>query len=630
MRTFALLALVGLSACFNKTPPEDAVSGTTGSAGGTTTDSTGATTGSATGTGAVGDVATPAVLTEEQKAIARRQKATEATALLTTGKFEDSRRALSLLKELEADLPDSPTVAYNMGLAQEQLGNRAMAEQAYRRATQLDPELAEAWLRLGGLAEAGGDINYASQVYGQGMRAAPENMDLHVAAIGVLVRQGRLDEAEAEAKKALGINANAQAIYANLALIYIEQGRLELGKFIINRAFNFVDGAKDNAHLHAYLGRIFYLEDHPFAARDSYEKALELDPELLDAMLFLSEVHLDNRAYNALVPMLESAVKVAPDDPAIHMNLGIGYRGLQRFEEAEKEYRKVMELAPGRPEPLLNLAMLYGDHQKKYDEAMAILDQYKGMVGADVELADTWVQQYEEEKERAARAEARRKRAEERRKKREEEQRFLEEFERKKQEEEEAARRAAEEAARAAEAGGGAGTPEATPGTDVAPEATPGTDSAPEATPGTEAAPTGAATPEPAVTPEATPEAAPTPEATPEAAPTPEVTPEAAPTPEATPTPEAAPTGAATDTPAPEAAQPEASAPASAPGSWIDAVHDAADDGTAPAEPVSEPADSTPEPAAPSEPAAEDAAGQSGESAEPAPEESPPAENPWG
>ena len=569
MRTFTFVALLTLSGCFQKTPPEPAVPdgaapSATGSSG------VAATTG--TGVAGLPESMVPAVLTEEQKAIARREKAKEATALLTTGQFEDARRALSLLEELQTELPESATVVYNLGLAQEQLGNRALAEQAYRRATQIEPELGAAWLRLGALAEAGGDINYAVQVYGNGMRAAPDDMDLHVASIGVLVRQGRLDEAEASAKRALGINANAQAIYANLALIYIQQDRLELGKFIINRAFNFVDGAQENAHLHAYLGRIFYLEDHHFEARASYEKALELDPELLDAMIFLSEVHLDNRAYMAMVPLLEQAVEVAPKDASIHMNLGIGYRGLGKFEEAEKEYRRVIELSPGRAEPFLNLAILYGDHQKKYDEAMEILVQYRGMAGADIELADAWAVQYEEEKERARRTEERRKRAEERRKKREEEQRFLEEFERKKQEEEERLRQLeAEQAAQGA----------ATPSPD--PSAQPGAE--PAAAPGTEPAdaPT---TPEPGTEPADAP-TTPTPGTEPAAAP---VTPEAG-----------------------------SEAPA---------------DGTTPAQPVSVPPDSTPEPAAPSEPtpgpSSEDAAGQPGEDAGSSTEEPTTPENPWG
>ncbi len=477
MRVVLVLSLLGLSACLIKKPPTtdptqpQAVTTAGSSAPVASADP------AAAGTSTMPPTAVPAVLTAEQEAIARRQKAQEATSILTTGKFEDARRALTLLRELEQDLPESAQVAYNLGLAQEQLGNLAMAEQSYRKATKLDPLLGEAWLRIGQVAEQMGDKGRALSVYQQGIRAAPEAMELYVARISILLAQGRHQEAEKAAKDALGVNANALNIYANLALIYIQQDKLELGKFIIGRAINFVDGADTNTHLHAYLGRIHYLQEHPFEARSEYERALALDPEMLDALLFLSELHMDNRAYGAMVPLLERARKISPDDPAIHMNLGIGYRGLERYEESRKEYERVLELRPGATEPYLNLAILLGDHQKQYEQAVGILETYKGLGGADAELADQWIQQYEKEQERADRADRRREAAEERRRKREEEQRFLEEFNEQKEKDEQEATEPGP-----ADAAGGATQPEATPATQ--PEATPATQ--PEATPATQ------------------------------------------------------------------------------------------------------------------------------------------------
>ncbi|MFH1468881.1 MAG: tetratricopeptide repeat protein, partial [Pseudomonadota bacterium] len=424
MRLIPVLVLLGLTGCLHKKPPEPAVP---------TTPSATAPTAPAAGTPAI---VAPVVKTPEQIALERQQKAREATALLTSGKYEDARRALTLLQELEKDLPESAAISYDLGLAQQQLGNKAVAEQAYRRATQLDPSFGKAWLALGALAEAGGDLGYALTVYGQGMRAAPDDMDLCTARIGVLMRLGRNQEAEAAAKQALQINAKAQSIYANLALIYLGEGRLELGKFIIQRAFNFVEGAENNANLHASLGRIYYLQEHPFEARSEYERALQLNPQLLSAMVYLAELHLDNRAYSSMIPLLEKAVKLAPDDPAIHMSLGIAYRGVQRYDEAIKEYDRVGQLKPGASEPLLNKAILFGDYQKRYDEAMAILEQYKVVPGADVTQADAWIEQYLKEKERVERDERRRKAIEEKRKKREEEERFLKEMEEKKKQEE--------------------------------------------------------------------------------------------------------------------------------------------------------------------------------------------------
>ena len=53
------------------------------------------------------------------------------------------------LREVEAR-PDSSVAHYNLGLAYTQQGFMTRAENAYRKALEIDPELVEAWVNLGG------------------------------------------------------------------------------------------------------------------------------------------------------------------------------------------------------------------------------------------------------------------------------------------------------------------------------------------------------------------------------------------------------------------------------------------------------------------------------------------------
>jgi len=53
------------------------------------------------------------------------------------------------LNEVEARR-DSPTAHFNLGLAYTQQGRMSSAEKAYRKALELDPDLVEAWVNLGG------------------------------------------------------------------------------------------------------------------------------------------------------------------------------------------------------------------------------------------------------------------------------------------------------------------------------------------------------------------------------------------------------------------------------------------------------------------------------------------------
>jgi len=53
------------------------------------------------------------------------------------------------LRDVEARR-DSPTAHFNLGLAYTQQGRMSSAEKAYRKALELDPDLVEAWVNLGG------------------------------------------------------------------------------------------------------------------------------------------------------------------------------------------------------------------------------------------------------------------------------------------------------------------------------------------------------------------------------------------------------------------------------------------------------------------------------------------------
>ncbi len=48
------------------------------------------------------------------------------------------------------EAPDSAPAHYNLGLAHTERGRMVEAEQAFRRAVELDPELVQAWVNLGG------------------------------------------------------------------------------------------------------------------------------------------------------------------------------------------------------------------------------------------------------------------------------------------------------------------------------------------------------------------------------------------------------------------------------------------------------------------------------------------------
>lgn len=51
----------------------------------------------------------------------------------------------------------------------------------------------------------------------------------------------------------------------------------------------------------------------------------------------------------------KKVIELKPDLPEVHYNLGIALRNLGRLDEAEKSYKKAIELKPSFPEAYYNL-----------------------------------------------------------------------------------------------------------------------------------------------------------------------------------------------------------------------------------------------------------------------------------
>ncbi len=324
----------------------------------------------------------------------------EAVTMLTAADPERAQRAIDVLRAQLSEHPDVAAIHYNMGVAHQILGQEPEARKAWTRATEVDPTFAKAWVNLGVLNLNAGRPDLALASFQAGERYAPESTDLRVASISVLRQLKRYPEAIAEAKTALSFNSKAIAIYNELAAVYLDTAQYDLAKFTLQKAMADIDGAKNNARLHAVLGEVYYRLGFPGDSVQSFQKALSLDPFQISAMLYLAGYYLDNRAWADATPLLERAAGIAPKDPGIQLNLGISYRGEGRFEDSRRVYLDALRLAPANPEPYRNLAVLYGDYMKAYDAALQAIEDYRRAGGGPPAELDLWIASIRKEQKR--------------------------------------------------------------------------------------------------------------------------------------------------------------------------------------------------------------------------------------
>ena len=354
----------------------------------------------------------------------RREQIATAVSYLSVDVPETNQKAIPLLKGvLEAD-PENAHAHYNLGLAYEKTGNLSMARQSYLAAITAENGFSPPYVNLAGMDMRDGKFKAAEAHYRNGIRHDRENMELWTGLVSSLRSQGRLVDAESEAKNALMVNTNALSVYNSLGLVYIDMGKLDRAYFIVEKGL-LVPGGDADAGLHCTRGRIHQLQDKPGDAKFEFDKALERDPNYVPAMVYLSYYYLDNRNFEDTVMVLEKADKLNPDDVGIMLNLAIGYRGVERYDDAVKIYERVKLLDPGNPTPYLNLGILYGDYTKDYDKAVAEYNLYKDNGGPEVEMVDGYIEATLKEQEKVRKLEERRKKMEQRQKEKEERERLL-------------------------------------------------------------------------------------------------------------------------------------------------------------------------------------------------------------
>jgi tetratricopeptide (TPR) repeat protein len=155
---------------------------------------------------------------------------------------------IKFLKERLAFEPLSATLHYNLGLAYAHKGLAPEAVSEFKQAIECDPNLAEAYVNLGGLYA---DAEPAKSIEAN-LKAIEINPDLGPAhsnlAFGYL-RCGDPDKAVTHGKRALELMPGSPRAYQLLATAYIEAGQAEASADLSAGMLE-VDGSFAAAHFH--------------------------------------------------------------------------------------------------------------------------------------------------------------------------------------------------------------------------------------------------------------------------------------------------------------------------------------------------------------------------------------------
>ena len=243
-----------------------------------------------------------------------KKEPTHPRVLLMKARFlAEARRFDEALAQIRAAMlveRQSPEAYYLLTTVHAARNDPAAAIQAFSELLKLRPRLVDAMLRLVSLNLDRGDRDAAVAFATQAVAAAPTRMDAHLALIRALLERGAAGQAENELKPLLALNPNS-------AIIATEWGRL------------------------------LTLKDDLVGARRSFARAVELDPESIDA--FGELVALDARTGRAagIRPAVEERLAKSQRDGRLWLLAARVYGAEGQKDKLEAALLRVIEIEPG-------------------------------------------------------------------------------------------------------------------------------------------------------------------------------------------------------------------------------------------------------------------------------------------
>ncbi len=274
----------------------------------------------------------------------------------------DSAAALAALEDAAAAYPGQALPLFNLGAVYGELGRHEEAAGALRRGLTLDPGNADAHLTLAkiriGMHDYEGALDSAAR-YSELAGVSASNFDVHyVRGVG-LRRLARLDEAEAELRRAVALNGgHADALY-NLGFVLSRRGHYSEARDLLEKARRLDPQSQDVTYrLAAVLKK---LGEPEAAAREieAFREAKERAQRQTRAAVSIGQGRraLQSGDAQKAKEFFQQAIRQDADNAQAHGSLGVAYGRLGRNDLAELMFGKAVGLQADYADAHVNLAL---------------------------------------------------------------------------------------------------------------------------------------------------------------------------------------------------------------------------------------------------------------------------------
>lgn len=276
-------------------------------------------------------------------------------AAIEAGDAGEWEKAARLFGEARRSNPDNVGLVVNHGVALERSGDVARAVEAYEAAHALDPTDAAAASSLARAWVATKKLKKAKLVLKRALDAHPDDAELLNVSASVHRLAGNGKRAAELARRVLLRDQKNIGAMKTLALVYADEGKLQLADTFFRNALKLDDG---DASIYVNLGLLEFRRGEHQRALANFERAIALDPKDPAAHANVGAIALRYRDYGRAAESYGSAVEQGLVTCETVSALGYAHEGAQNGAEAVASLKRAYELCPDDAELLYSVGTI--------------------------------------------------------------------------------------------------------------------------------------------------------------------------------------------------------------------------------------------------------------------------------
>lgn len=272
--------------------------------------------------------------------------------------YEDLKQPALAEKNYQKAIQLAPQWSYpwnNLGMLYWNLDNYTKGEMAYRKSLEIDSTYGYAWNGLGNILDDTKRYDEAIAAYQKSIAYNPLDANPWNGLGNVYSDLDQNEKAEAAYRQAIKINDKEESPWNGLGNVLCSLNKIE------DAVVAYGNSIRCNPnYIYPYnnLALIKENQGNTKEAEKLYKQAIEIDSTYIDAWKNLGDLLIRVNP-NEAIAVYKKVIRLAPDDADCWNGLGIAYKKLDDYDEAEASFKKGITIDSTNKHVWFNLGIVY-------------------------------------------------------------------------------------------------------------------------------------------------------------------------------------------------------------------------------------------------------------------------------